>query len=323
MNISQITKKYFQKIDSLDLELIIAHELQKTREFVLTYPEYEIPKFKIKNLELKIARRRRSEPLAYILGNKEFYGLNFKVTKDTLIPRPETELLVELALCNIKQKACNKKQETKNPAFAKATAWQSKIQNTKYQIPNTLIIDVGTGSGSIIISLAKELEKEKMLHASCCMLYGTDISKKALAIARSNARKNKVERKIKFIESDLLTYFLKNNTTIKQFNNLIILANLPYLSKEIYARTSREVKYEPVSALYSKNHGLHHYEKLLSQIKIIQKKCFMLHVTYYMEISPEQKNNLNKIIKKYFPKAKATFHKDLAGKWRICFISLD
>lgn len=298
MNIAQITKKYFQKIDSLDLELIIANALKKPREFVMAHLEKTVNKNQETKINSFIRRRINHEPLAYILGKREFYGLNFKVTKDTLIPRPETELLVELALCNIKKEIRDKKQKI-------------------------AIVDIGTGSGNIIISLTKELEKEKMLHASFCVLHGTDISKKALAIAKHNAKQNKVEKKIKFIKSDLLNEFIQNTKYKVRNTNLLILANLPYLSKEIYARTSQEVKYEPVSALYSKNHGLHHYEKLLSQIKIIQKKCFMLHVTCYMEISPEQKNNLNKIIKKYFPKTKATFHKDLAGKWRICFISLD
>ena len=122
MTIRDILTKYRKDIDMLDAELIIAHFLGKNREFILAHPEYEIPKFKIKNLKLKISHRLRGEPLAYILGEKEFYGLKFKVNKNVLIPRPETETLVDLALKGIK-----------------------KLPVTDYRLPVT-IADIGTGS---------------------------------------------------------------------------------------------------------------------------------------------------------------------------------
>jgi release factor glutamine methyltransferase len=237
-----------------------------------------------------IAGRLKNEPLAYILSHQGFYGLDFKVSRHTLIPRPETELLVE------------------------------EIVKTKPK--NSIIIDVGTGSGNIIISLCKSIENKNTY-------YGADISPKALQIAKYNAKRHKLNSKIKFIKSDLLNYFL-NNLTIKPFNNLIIVANLPYLSEKIYNCVSKDIKkYEPKIALLGGYNGLDCYKKLFKQIKIIKKSCYVLpaspaggRVTCYVEISPEQKPKLEKILKKYFPKSRLKFQKDLAKKWRVVEFSI-
>ena len=277
--IADIQKEYFGKIDRLDLDLIVAHVLKKNREFVLTHPETRLPKnqeLKTKNL---LARRMKHEPLAHILGRKEFYGLDFKVTPDTLIPRPETELLVEFA-----------------------------IQETNIKKQTTNIIDIGTGSGNIIISLAKNLSGRNNFIA-------IDISKKALRVARQNAKANQVSERIKFIHGDLLD-------KIKNIDNSIIVANLPYLSQTIYSATLPTVKkYEPRSALYSPKDGLDHYEKLLKQINGLKTKNQELKTSVLLEISPEQKSKLPKIIKKHLPQAKIEFVKDLANKWRLCKIT--
>jgi release factor glutamine methyltransferase len=320
--IADLQKKYAGKIDRLDLDVLIAAEIKQSREFVLTYPEYALPPLKIKALALKIARRRCDEPLAYILGHREFFGLSFAVTSDTLIPRPETELMVEMAL-----------QEIRDAVATELT-----------------VVDVGTGSGNIIISLAKKIETDKLLHASCYMLYGVDISPAALAVAKKNARANQVAKKITFLHGNLLEPVIKNlklpasdRRAVARFDpmrhlfesrrvsasrdgkiknsRIIILANLPYLSQEIYAATHPTVqKYEPRSALYSADAGLAHYAELLQQIKTLKNTQDLLHVTCYMEISPEQKTKLSKIIKAIVPKAKFEFHKDLAQKWRLCQI---
>jgi len=296
MTIHDLFAKYFSKLDRLDLELISAHIIKKSREFVLAHPEYEIPKLKIVNCKLKIARRMNNEPLAYILGHKEFYRLDFKVNKHTLIPRPETELLVELAM-----------QEVKS---------MKKVAS---------VVDVGTGSGNIIISLAKNLQNKKIKY------FGVDISKKALQVAKYNAKKNKVNKKINFLHGDLLNNKkLFNKKTKKQFNNLTIIANLPYLSKKNYGETLPNVKnYEPKSALYSSKNGLWHYEKLLQQIKNLHASYSpalpagrLFHTSCFLEFSPEQKNNLKVLIKKILPSAQIEFKKDLAKKWRVCTIKL-
>jgi len=283
--ISDIQKEYFGKLDHLDLELLVAHVLKKSREFVLAHPEFSVTSNQQLAISKKVSRRMKHEPLAYILGHKEFFGLDFKVTKDTLIPRPETELLVELAI-----------QET----------------NTKKQTSN--IIDVGTGSGNIIISLAKNTTGENNF-------FAVDISKKALAIAKQNAKKHKVD--IKFLHGNLLDPIIKDRSMFHAPCSMIILANLPYLSKEIYTATLPNVKkYEPKSALYSLKDGLDHYERLMDQIKGLKMACRLPLTTCYLEISPEQKAKLPKIIKNHLPQAKIEFHKDLAKKWRVCRIEI-
>jgi release factor glutamine methyltransferase len=291
--IKDIFAEYHKKIDFLDLELLIAHELKKPREFVLAHPEYKLPKFIIYNLKFKISRRMRGEPLAYILGRKGFFGLDFKVNRHTLIPRPETELLVELAT----QEARIKKQEIN-------------------------IIDLGTGSGNIIISLAYNINCEVYNNAE---FFAVDISSEALEVAKQNAKLHKVDKKIKFLKGDLLEPIIKIRNCLSQAGkpktkSLIILANLPYLSEKIYVSAMKDVKkYEPKSALYSPSEGLAHYEKLLQQIK---KHCSGSQVLCFMEISPEQKTRLKKIIKLYFLGAEVDFFRDLAGKWRVCKIEL-
>lgn len=291
-------------IDSIDLDLIISHVIKKEREFVLAHPEYKLSVKQELRIENYVQRRLKNEPLAYIIGEKEFYGLNFKVTPHTLIPRPETELMVELAL--------------------------EEILNAQCSMLNA--IDIGTGSGNIIISLARNIKHESLNMNSVnrelrtVNYFGIDISKEALKIAKQNAKLNQVN-KIKFIHGNLLDPFLNNTKTTNyklQTTPLLILANLPYLSNEIYnACTDNVKKYEPKTALYSPDHGLAHYEKLFSQIKkILQTTSYQIPDTILIEISPEQKKLLPPIIKKYFPKAKIEFKKDLAQKWRVCKIEI-
>lgn len=252
MNIQEAIQKSSEKLKKtsptpqLDAEILLSHVLKKSREFILTYPEKKLSDKQIAKFNDFTKKRLQYEPIAYITSQREFYGLDFKVNKHTLIPRPETEILVENIL--------------------------------KMNPKNKTIFDLGTGSGNIIISLAKNLKNKNNY-------FGVDISLKALAVAKHNAKKNKVEKKIKFIKSDLLNYFIKNNLIIKKFNNLIIIANLPYLSKKIYSSCTNNVKkFEPKSALLSGIDGLDHYEKLFQQLKkisLIIDNCLLI-----LEISP-------------------------------------
>jgi release factor glutamine methyltransferase len=284
--------------------LFLSHILKKSREHILTHPdiypvEYsqsEIAKGEFNRVNLTkrqqkqyramAARRLKNEPLAYILGHKEFYDLDFKVTPATLIPRPETEHLVEEVI--------------------------------KLKPKNSTLIDIGTGSGNIIISIAYNM---KHITYNRINFYGIDISSKALKIAKYNAKRHKLDKKIKFIKSDLLDHFIKHQPL--NIKRLIIIANLPYLSEKIYNSAMPDVKnYEPKTALLGGKDGLDYYEKLFKQIKTLKKNCYMFYVTCYMEISPEQKTKMEKIIKKYFPGSKPEFSKDLAGKWRIAGFSI-
>lgn len=135
----------------LDTELLLAEAMDRSREYLLTWPEREIDPDALRLFDALFARRAKGEPLAYILGRKDFWDFQLQVTPDVLIPRPETELLVESALALVEQRLCNAGQ----------------------------IVDLGTGSGAIAIALARELPQSEVL--------AVDRSAVALQLARSNA----------------------------------------------------------------------------------------------------------------------------------------
>ncbi|MDQ1284377.1 MAG: release factor glutamine methyltransferase [Patescibacteria group bacterium] len=275
-------------------QLILAHILKKSREYVLAHPEIRLTKKQEEKRKKYEKRRLNHEPLAYILGHKEFYGLDFKVTPDTLIPRPETELIVEL------------------------TAWNIK-HGTHSKGERIIVVDVGTGSGNIIISIAHNIKHGT---GNKLKLYGIDTSAKAIQVARFNSKLNNSENKIEFVKGNLLEPIMKNEIC-SMFHDpcsMIIVANLPYLSQKIYASAMPDVKnFEPKSALFSKKDGLDHYEELFKQIKILDTRYQILNTI--IEFSPEQKPALSKLIKKYFSAVKPKFKKDLAGKWRLAVIT--
>lgn len=280
--INDTLSKYRNKIDPLDIELLIAAVINRPREFVLAHPEYDLTKSQKLKAKSLLRCRLQGKPLAYILSKKEFFGLDFKVNQHTLIPRPETELLVEKVL--------------------------------KLNLENKTIVDVGTGSGNIIISLVKNIRKKNKFIA-------IDISTETLHVAKQNAKMHKVDKKIKFLKGTLLEPILKSKNYKLKTKNLVVVANLPYLSKKIYSSASKDIKkYEPSSALLSGNNGLSHYKKLLRQIKKLL--LFIDYCSLIIEISPEQKNPLQKLLKRDFPGAKTSFYKDLSGRWRLAQIEL-
>jgi release factor glutamine methyltransferase len=291
--VQDILTYYRSKIDSLDVELIIAKVINRTREFVLTHPEFALTEEQCAEIEAFLKRRFNHEPLAYLLGHREFFGLDFDMTPDTLIPRPETELMVEEVL------KC------------------AKFENIK----TSCIIDVGTGSGCIIISLAKELPKNQTtnIHST---FFGVDISQPALEIAKLNAKKHNLEKNITFIQSDLLET-ISQEIIDKHFDSLIIAANLPYLSQTIYQSSMPDVQnFEPRSALVSKEDGLSHYKKLLEQMQSIHTKKPAMFIKLFFEISPEQNIAIKNLIREYFPQANIKIKKDLANKSRLAIVAL-
>jgi release factor glutamine methyltransferase len=154
---------------SLDAQVLLSHILEKPRAWLLAHPETSLTPAQHVELEHKLQKIETGLPLPYLLGEWEFYGLKFKVTPDTLSPRPETELLVETALAWLRQK----------------------------RVGELHAVDTGTGTGCIAISLA--------VHHPVLHVIATDISPKALAVAEHNAQTHQVADRITFLESDLLT----------------------------------------------------------------------------------------------------------------------
>lgn len=282
----------------LDVEILLSFVLKKPREYVLAHPERLLTEAQRKKFIKLVARREKHEPIAYIIGYKEFYGLNFKVTPNTLIPRPETEALVENGLSAV-----------------------SDIRNNDPDA-KILVLDIGTGSGNIIIALATLLNKSGSSSNNNIFLSAFDNSPEALRVARANAKKITPGKKIKFVRSDLLDHFFEKPKS-KISESFIILANLPYLSKKIFFAAPSDVKnFEPRPALLSAKHGLAHYEKLFMQIKKLMRNSRASNVYVFLEYSPEQKMKMSRLIKKHFFHPAFEFQKDLAGRWRIAKISL-
>lgn len=276
-----------KELPPFEQELILAHILNKSREYVLTHSEIRLNRSQKSRFDNLINRRKNHEPLAYIFGHKEFYGLDFIVNKNVLVPRPETELLVETAIEKIRT--------GKNNASA--------------------ILDIGTGSGCVIISIAKYFKKSEN------KFIASDISKKALRIARRNARMHRVDKKIIFFQSDLLN----NKKMIEIINKqkLIILANLPYLDiawKNLLKSTdSAGLKYEPKLALEGGTDGLDVYRRLAAQIIYLRNKKTILKTTLICEIGNTHRNKMSKL---FSFSDKIAFKKDLAGKTRLAIITL-
>ena len=230
----------------------------------IEYLKKYLPKDKLKQ---GIQKLKEGKPVQYIIGNVDFYNVNLLVNENVLIPRFETEYLVE--------KTINYAKNLKEPLD---------------------ILDIGTGSGAIAITLAKHLNSN---------VLATDISKEALKIAEENAKRNNV--KINFKQSDIL----KNI----QGKFDIIISNPPYIAKD--EKIDPLVKNnEPHIALYADNNGLYFYEEILKNIKPHLKEKSII----AFEIGMTQSEEVTKIANKYLPKAKIITEKDLAQKNRYIFI---
>lgn len=211
----------------LDARVLLCHLLSKDEAYLYTYPCNQLPIEKLEKYLDWVNRRGEGEPVAYIVGEKEFMGLSFKVNPAVLIPRPETEILVESAIKTLK--------------------------DTFPGEENFNILDIGTGSGAIAISLAYLLPKARVT--------AIDISPKALEIARKNASLLGVTKSIKFLLGDL---FSPLERTVPKFH--LIASNPPYISKREIALLDRNVKdYEPLTALEGGSDGLEFYRRLIPE----------------------------------------------------------
>ena len=220
------------------------------------------------NIEEAIKRLESGEPVQYVVGNVDFYGNIISVNNDVLIPRFETEELVSKTIDYIKSN------------------FKGKID----------VVDIGTGSGCIAITLKKEID---------CNMDAVDISDKALCMAKKNAIDNNVE--INFFKSDML------NSLNKKYD--VIISNPPYISynEEIMDIVRNN---EPELALYAPNDGLYYYEEILKDAnKYLKEKSIIAFEIGYM-----QGNSIKNIAYNYFPNSEIILEKDMNGKDRFIFI---
>jgi release factor glutamine methyltransferase len=253
---------------TLAAELLLLHALGRNRTWIYSHPEEEMSVLVSQQYFALIARRAAGEPTQHLTGKQEFWGLEFEVTPDVLIPRPETEHLIEVALDRLALRELR--------AGRKQTLAGEGLQ----------IADIGTGSGCIAIALAKELPAAKVC--------ATDISPAALTVARRNATLHSVSERIHFLESNLLQNLLtvgaryvvplrsegsnpelhespvtNNQSQVTSHESLsfdLIASNPPYIGRSEAATLMREVRdHEPQIALYGGEEGYELYADLITQ----------------------------------------------------------
>lgn len=264
MTIASALRKY----PGIETELLLQYILKKPQEFLYLHRDKELTNIQESKLKKSVNRRYKGEPIAYIVGYKYFASLKFKVNKNVLIPRPETEWIVNKVL-------------------------DITLKNDR----KFSILDIGTGSGIVAITLAlTSLQK----------VTAVDISKKALRVAKNNAAIHKA--RVAFKQSDLLS------NVKEKFD--IIIANLPYVPQNVYIANYENLKHEPKSALVDKKTNGDLYTQLFFQIAT--KKLSPSYII--LEIDPELVPIIKKSVKTFLSKGKLTFYKDLHNLYRYAII---
>lgn len=285
MTISQAQQETILKLDKLNLtnprleaDLLLSFVLQKPRELLLAHPEFKLTRFQIYKIRSLVRQRIKGKSIALLMGEKEFYGLRFKVNKHVLVPRPETEMMID-----------------------------EISQLTTRNLQLTTIVDIGTGSGCIVITLAKRIKYGKFV--------AIDISKKALKIAKENAKFHNIQSNIKFLQGNLLSPVINELQVMSYELQVLITANLPYLTPE-QLTASPTIQYEPKLALSAGKDGLKYYRELFTQLKTLKNKK----ITVLCEIDPSQSGAITKLIKEKLPKYKFEIKKDLRGLNRLVIL---
>jgi release factor glutamine methyltransferase len=235
---------------TLAAELLLLHVLGRDRTWLYAHPEESISSADAERFFALIARRAAGEPTQHLTGKQEFWGLEFEVTPDVLIPRPETEHVIEVALDRlaVRERRAGRKQ----------TLTGEGLQ----------IVDIGTGSGCIAIALAKELPQ--------ATIFASDVSRAALAVAQRNAKRHSLSDRIRFLECNLLDGLIHRTAADAESGARIteqrsrsfdlIASNPPYIGRREAATLMREVRdHEPEVALYGGEEGYELYAGLITQ----------------------------------------------------------
>ncbi len=272
LKLIQWTTGYFEKKGipnpRLDAELLLSYVLKCPRLDLYTQFEKIVSEKDREKFKSFVERRATREPLQYILGETEFWGLKIKVTPDVLIPRPETELLVEEAIHKIKGEGGKlddsfrrpaSQQPSKDKRVENADNGQAAIERGQLSVsdnlpPSPLILDIGTGSGCIAIALAKHLPHAHIL--------ATDISQEALAVAQKNVDSHELQGRIKLILANIAPW--KSFQAEGRLFDLIV-SNPPYIKKEEIRSLQAEVQREPHQALDGGPQGLSCLETILNE----------------------------------------------------------
>jgi release factor glutamine methyltransferase len=292
----------------LDAELLLAHLLDWSRARVLAERQAPLSQAQQVALQALVARRTALEPIAYLIGHKEFYGLDFLVDHHVLVPRPETELLVEHAIAIARNMTTDHRPPTTEDRGSKIEDRlrfpgdpRSSILDPRSSInPSFVVADIGTGSGCIAVALAV-----RVLGA---LIYAIDISPAALGVARRNVERHNVAERVRLLEGDLLDALPEPVD--------ILVSNPPYT---ILSKIDEGVRrHEPHLALDGGADGLDAYRKLLSAAPAKLR----LGGVILLEIGATQGAAVVELAKRHFPTAQIRTYQDLAGLDRVVAVEL-
>ena len=258
---SKTLKQLSNTSSKLDSEILLSEIIKKNRKYLILNSNEELKKENIKSFDYLVKRRKKGEPVAYLINKKEFWKQNFYINQNVLIPRPDTETLVEETL--------------------KLFSVNSKLN----------MLDIGTGSGCILLSILKERRN----------FFGTgiDISKKAINVARFNAKMHQLSNRVKFYNSDVDKFLIGKYD--------LILSNPPYIKRQDLKYLEVDVKgFEPKLALDGGKDGFSKITKVISKTSTLLKKNgrFILEIGFGQKekiLSILKQNNffINKVVKDY------------------------
>ena len=280
---------------SLDAEVLLLETLGRRRKdigksWLYAHNDYVLDKKEEKILNQFVKRRLRHEPVAYITNRKEFYGYDFYVDKNVLIPRPETELIVDKAL--------------------------EMINSGRFNASDLNLIDIGAGSGCIIISILNELRKRGLNNVKSAV--ANDISKRALNISKLNAKRYGLDA-IKFISGDFEKAL--SGKYVGEKTATFITANLPYVKTDNFKILPSGVrKFEPKIALVGGRSGLEIIQRLIRKIAALKSASRERNFIIFLEADPRQMASIKKIARKEFGVSDIQTIKDLRGKTRTAII---
>ena len=258
---SKTLKQLSNTSSKLDSEILLSKIIKKNRQYLILNSNEELKKENIKSFDYLVKRRKKGEPIAYLINKKEFWKQNFYINQNVLIPRPDTELLVEETL---------------------------KLFNVNSKLN---MLDIGTGSGCILLSILKERRN----------FFGTgiDISKKAINVARFNAKMHQLSNRVKFYNSDVDKFLIGKYD--------LIVSNPPYIKRQDLKYLEVDVKgFEPKLALDGGKDGFSKITKVISKTSTLLKRNgrFILEIGFGQKkkiLSILKQNNffINKVVKDY------------------------
>ncbi|MCX7709788.1 MAG: peptide chain release factor N(5)-glutamine methyltransferase [Clostridia bacterium] len=290
MTINELLRTGIQKLKEVNIEapaleagVMLCHVLDCDKTYLYTHGNQSVDNDKADNYADGINRRCNGVPLQYITGHQEFMSLDFVVTKDVLIPRQDTEILVEHVLEHF-----NAGRLLQNKSHANVGGAQGYFE----------ILDMGTGSGCIAVSLAHFIKN--------CRITAVDFSKNALEVAKTNGVRNFVDDRVQFVHSNL---FEQINSELR-FD--AVVSNPPYIETEVIEELSPGVRdHEPVTALDGGKDGLHFYRKICEEAIRFLKPGGLL----AFEIGYNQAEAVSKIMDTHYSGVRVL--KDLAGLDRV------